>query len=70
MKRIQTVQIALLSECPLHVGCHNVHLVEGLRAVGTLSHTVGDTVFHAVIAKKMAAGLEDGVLEVLSADSA
>ena len=52
------------------MGCHYIHLVERLRAVGALSHAVGDTVFHAIVTEEMATGLEDGVLEVFSADGA
>lgn len=40
-----------------HVRCHDVHLVEGLRAVGAFAHAVGDAVFYAVVAEEMAAGL-------------
>ena len=55
------------SESQLHMDCHDVHLVEGLRTVGTLSHAVGNTVFNAVVAECMAAGFECCVFEILSA---
>jgi hypothetical protein len=50
--------------------CHNIHLVEGLRTVRALSHTVGNTVFNAVVAEGMTAGFECCVFEILSADGA
>jgi len=51
-----------------HVSRHDVHFIERFRAVGTFSHAVGDSIFHAVVAEKMAASLKDGVFEVRSTD--
>ena len=70
MKRIQSIENAMLSKSLSHVGGHNVHLVKRLCTVRALSHTVGDAVFNAVVAEKMATRLKDRVLEVLSADGA
>ena len=53
-----------------HVNGHNIHLIERLCAVGALPHAVGDTVIHAVVAEYMPAGLQSGILEVLSANGA
>lgn len=49
---------------------HNVHLIEGLRAIGTLPHAICNAVLHAVIAEEMAAGLQNRILEVLATYSA
>jgi hypothetical protein len=50
--------------------CHDVRFVESFRTVWTLSHTVGNTVFNAVVAESMATRLDDNVLEVVSANGA
>lgn len=41
----------------LMVHGHDVHLVKGTRAIGTLSHSVADSVLDALVAKEMPAGL-------------
>jgi len=50
--------------------CHDIRFIKSLRTIWTLPHTIGDTVFNAVVAERMAACLDSGVLEVLSANGA
>ncbi len=50
--------------------CHDIRLVERFRTIGTLAHTVRNSVFNAVIADSMAARLDGDVLEVVPANGA
>ena len=50
--------------------CQDVRFVERLRTIRAFSHTIGNTVFNAIVAERMAARFDSGVLEVVSANGA
>ena len=49
---------------------HDIRLVKRLRTIRTLAHTVGNSVFHAVVAESMATRLDSDVFEVVPANGA
>lgn len=53
-----------------HMDCHDVRFVERLRTIWAFSHTIGNTIFNAIVAKSMAARFDSGVLEMVSANGA
>jgi len=50
--------------------CHDIRFIESLRTIRALPHTIGDTVFNAMVAERVAACLDSSVLEVLAANGA
>jgi len=52
------------------MGRHGIRTVEGFIAARAFSHTVGNPVFHTLVAEDVAAASQVGVLEVASADGA
>ena len=54
----------------LHMSSHYVHLVERFGAVGTFSHAVRNTIVNTMVAEKMTTGLQNGILEIFSTNSA
>ena len=49
---------------------YRIKLVEGLAAIWAFSHSVRNAVLNTLLAKHMAACLQEGVLEVATTDSA
>jgi hypothetical protein len=49
---------------------HDVHFVEGLRAIGTFAHTIRYAILDAVLAEKVAASFQNSVFEVLPTNRA
>jgi hypothetical protein len=52
------------------MGSHNIHLVEGFVATGTLPHPIRYPVFHTLVAEYMSTHLQYRVFEVAPADRA
>ena len=52
-----------------HMGSHDIQLIEGLGAIRTLPHAIGNTVFNTVVAEDVSACFQDSVLEILATNS-
>jgi hypothetical protein len=70
VKSYTNKQVEMESLDQSHVNRHDVRLVERLRTVWALPHTVGNSILNTVVAESMATRLDGNVLEVIPANGA